>query len=90
MTLFAVVDKAGLETGLDAGHDTLVDIALALLTAGGFDVEVDESLPIDDGHAQLLRVRGIKQHTFHTNSQKRRAFTRRNTALVAEGERAER
>ena len=85
--LFSVIDKAGLETGLNPSHDPFVDVALALFPASRLDVEIDQPLAIDDGDPQLFSVRGIKQHTFHINSPKRRAFARQNTALVAERER---
>jgi hypothetical protein len=38
--LLAVVDERGLEAGLDAGYDCLVNITFALLPCRGFDVEV--------------------------------------------------
>ena len=50
MAVGAVVDEAGLEAWFDAGDDRLVDVALSLLLAGGFDVEVDQLLAIDNGH----------------------------------------
>ena len=68
VTLGAVVDKGGFEAGLDAGDDTLVDIALALLFGRGFDIEIDQFLAVDDGYAQLFSLRGVKQHTFHFGS----------------------
>ena len=60
MTLFAVTDKAGFETGFNTGNDTFVDVAFALFTAGDFDVEVDELLPVDDSDPKFFRVRCIK------------------------------
>ena len=67
MAIFAVTHKAGFKAGLYTGDNTLVNVALALLAARHFDVEVDKPLAIDDCHAQLLCVRSIKQHAFHTN-----------------------
>ena len=67
MAVFAVAHKAGFKAGLHTGHNTLVDVALALLAARHFDVEVDKPLAIDDRHAQLFCVRGVKQHAFHSN-----------------------
>ena len=64
----AVVDERRFETGLDAGDDALVDIALALLLAERFDIEIDELLAIDDCDADLLRMRRIEQHSFHVLS----------------------
>src|SRR5204862_4464821 len=45
--------------------DGFVDVALALLLAGGFDVEIDELLAVDDGHPKLLGLGGIEQHALH-------------------------
>jgi hypothetical protein len=61
----AVFDERSLQAGLDAGDDPLVDVALALFLAGGFDVEIDQLLTINDGDAQLFRLRRIEQHAFH-------------------------
>jgi hypothetical protein len=52
----AVIDECGFQAGLDAGDDTLVDIALALFLAGGLDVKVDELLPVDDGNPEFFRL----------------------------------
>ena len=65
MALFAVVDEARLKPGLDPGDDAFVDVAFALFASGGFNVEVDELLPFDDGHAQFFLVRRVEQHAFH-------------------------
>src|SRR5690606_41034208 len=51
VTFFAVTDEAGFETGFDAGDDTFVDVTFTLLASGGFDVEVDEFLTVDNGNA---------------------------------------
>ena len=65
MTIAAIVDKRRLETGLDAGDDTFIDIALALFFSGSFDIQVDELLAIDDRDAQLFCVGRVKQHALH-------------------------
>ena len=65
MPLAAVIDERGLEAGFDAGDDTLVDIAFALLFAGGFDVEIDQFLTVDNSDAQLFGLRRVEQHAFH-------------------------
>src|SRR6185369_4568310 len=61
----AVIDEARLETGLDAGDDGFVDVALALLLARGFAVEVDQLLAVDDRHPELFRLGGVEQHALH-------------------------
>ncbi|HNF88354.1 MAG TPA: hypothetical protein PLL19_03415, partial [Thiobacillaceae bacterium] len=38
---------------------------LALFLVGGFDVEVDQFLAVDNGDAEFLRLRRVEQHTFH-------------------------
>ena len=64
--LLAVIDEARFEARLDAGDDPLVDVRLALLAASVLDVDVDQPLAVDDGHAQFFRVRGVEQHAFHS------------------------
>ena len=56
----AIIDEGGLETGLDAGDDTLVNVALALFPCCRFDVEVDKLLAIDDCNAQFFLLRRVK------------------------------
>ena len=65
MPLLAIVDETGFQAGLDAGDHAFVDIALAGLAARRLDVDVDQLLAVDDGDAQLFRVRRIEQHAFH-------------------------
>ncbi len=65
MAFAAVVDEGRLEAGLDAGDDTFIDIALALFLTGGFDIQVDELLAIDDRDAQFFCVGRVKQHALH-------------------------
>jgi len=76
VAVVTVIDKGGFEAGLDAGDDTLVDIALALFLAGGFDVEIDQFLTVDDGDAQLFSLRRIKQHAFHFFFSRAQGFAR--------------
>ncbi len=66
--LLAVVHEAGFEAGLDPGDDALVDVRLALLATLGLDVDVDESLAVDDGHPEFLRVGRIEEHPLHLNT----------------------
>ena len=76
----SVIDKTRLQRRLDAGDDTFVDIAFALFFAQRFNVEVEQVLPVHNGHAQFFCLRGVKQHTFHDNlSGGRRPFRRPRT-----------
>ena len=50
----AVIDEARFERGLNAGDDTLVDVALALLFRGRFNVEIDQFLTIDNGDTEFF------------------------------------
>jgi len=65
MTLGSVIDKRRFEAGLDAGDDCLVDVALALLFAGRFDVEVKKFLSIDYCDTEFLGLCRVKQHALH-------------------------
>ncbi|MNS73921.1 hypothetical protein D3C72_1073800 [compost metagenome] len=65
VAVFAVVDETGFERRLDAGHDRLVDVALALFAPFDFDFVVEQFLPVDDGQAAFFGLRGIDQHPLH-------------------------
>ena len=65
MTFFAVIDEAGFKTRLNAGDNALVDIGLAGLTTGHFNIDVDELLPVDNPHSGFFRMGRIKKHAFH-------------------------
>ena len=56
VTAAAVFDEAGFETGLDARDECLVDVALALLFTGGFNVEVNEFLTVNNGDTEFFRL----------------------------------
>ena len=56
----SVIDETRFQRRLDAGDDTFIDIAFALLFAQRFDVEVEQVLAVDNRHAQLFGLRGIK------------------------------
>ena len=68
MAVFAVVDEAGLERGLDPRHDRLVDVALPLLAPFDLGLEVHQLLAVDDGEAALFGLRRVDQHAFHLHS----------------------
>ena len=65
VALGTVVDEAGFERRFDAGDDTLVDIALALFLGGGFNVEINQFLTIDNGDTEFFRLCRIEKHAFH-------------------------
>jgi hypothetical protein len=68
VAVFAVVDEAGLERGLDAGHDRLVDVAFSLLATFDLGLEIHQLLAVDDGQAALLGLSRVDQHAFHLHS----------------------
>ena len=65
VAVFAVVDEAGFERGLDPRHDGLVDVALALFAPFDFDFVVEEFLSVDDRQPAFFRLRGVDQHPLH-------------------------
>ncbi len=71
VAVLAVVDETGFERRLDPRHHRLVDVALALLTAFDFGLEVHQLLAVDDRQAALLGLRRIDQHAFHVLSFRR-------------------
>ena len=68
VAFFAVVDEARFKARFDAGDDALVDVGLAGFAACRLDVDVDETLPVDDAHTRFFRVRGVEKHTLHVGS----------------------
>ena len=76
MAVLAVVDEAGLERGLDARDDGLVDVALALLAPFDLGLEVEQLLAVDDRQAPLFRLRRVDQHAFHVHSLRAAALRR--------------
>ena len=60
VAFFTVIYKTGFEARLNPGHDTLVDIAFFLLSAGGLNIEIDQPLAVDDGNPQFLCMGGVK------------------------------
>ncbi len=68
VALGAVVHERRLEGRLHAGDDTLVDVALPLFLAGGFDVEIDQLLTVDDCDPEFLRLGRVEKHAFHRSS----------------------
>src|SRR5262249_52442272 len=66
VALGAVIDETRFEARLDAGDHGFVDVALALLLACGFDVEVNQLLAVDDGHPKLFGLGGVEQHALHS------------------------
>jgi len=86
VALFPVIDEAGLEAGLDPGDDPLVDVAFAGLATGGFDIDVNELLAIDNRYAQFLCVRSVEQHSLHAkDSRAKEAWPRAATSRDANG-----
>ena len=65
VAVFAVVDKAGFQGGLDPGNNGFVDIAFALFAAFDFNFVVQQLLAINNGEAALFSLRGVDQHPFH-------------------------
>ncbi len=65
MAFFAVIDETGLERRLDARHDGLVDVALALFAPLDLGLEIEQFLAIDNGQATLFGLRRVDQHAFH-------------------------
>ena len=61
----AVFDKGGFETGFESGNACLVDIGFTTLALLHLDVEIDQTLSIDDRNAQLFALRRVHENAFH-------------------------
>ncbi len=77
VAVLAVIHKAGFERRLDARHDGLVDVALALFAAFDLGFEIEQFLSINDREAPLFRLRRIDQHAFHVHSWSRTVLLRK-------------
>ena len=65
VAVFAVIDKAGFQRGLDAGDDSLVDIALALFASLYFNLIVEQFLPVHNRQPTFFGLGCVNQHPFH-------------------------
>ena len=65
VALRTVIDEAGFERRFDTGDDTLVDVAFPLFLGGGFNVEINQFLTIDNGDTEFFRLCRIEEHAFH-------------------------
>ena len=65
MTFGTVVDKRGLEAGLDARDLSFVDVGFLAFASRCLDVEVVKALAVDHRHAQLFLLSCIDEHSFH-------------------------
>ena len=60
VAFFTVVHEASFQTRFNTRDDALVDIRLALFTAGRFDIDIDQLLAVNDADARFFGVRGIE------------------------------
>ncbi|MPM97689.1 hypothetical protein SDC9_144866 [bioreactor metagenome] len=77
-----VIDEAGFERRFDPGDDTLVDVAFALFLGGGFNVEIDQFLTIDNGDTEFFRLCRIEEHAFHCFRAPAHSSARQRNALA--------
>ena len=83
VTLRAVVDEASFETRLYPSDATFVDVGFLLLLRGYLDVEIVNSLSINQCYAQLLFLSCVDEHSLHEallSSSKRTARSRKADA----------
>ena len=65
MSFGAKIHKCGFEAGLNASHFAFVDICFFLDSGSVFDVEVIQTLSINEGNAKFFFLRCIDKHSFH-------------------------
>ena len=68
MAIFTIVYKAGLKAWLHTGHHGFVNIALARLTSGAFNINIDQLLTVDNRNPELFGMGCVKQHSLHLHS----------------------
>ena len=54
MTICAIVNENGFETGLDPSDSGFVDVGFSLFAGLVLYIQINQFLPIDDGNTQLL------------------------------------
>ena len=54
MALSAVIDKRSFEAGFNAGDLTFVGVGFFLFVSGAFNIQIVQTLSINQGNAQLL------------------------------------
>ncbi len=62
VALPAVIDKGGLEAGLDIGHHALINVGLGGLPGGRLHGQFFHLAFFDDGNPEYLRVGGVDKH----------------------------
>jgi hypothetical protein len=67
MAISAVVDKNGLEAGLDTGNDAFVDIAVGNLLEAAFNAKAFKLVFFDCGDSALTGVDSVYQN-FYTHT----------------------
>jgi hypothetical protein len=65
MAVGTEIHKRSFQTGLDTGDAAFINVGFFLFTRAGFNVQVKQSLSIDQSYAQLFGVSCIYQHSFH-------------------------
>ncbi len=65
MAFGAKIDEGRFEAGFNPGDAAFVDVGFLLFAGAGFDVQVEKTLSVYQGDAQLFRVSCIDQHAFH-------------------------
>ena len=65
VTLRAVIDEAGFEARLDPRDAAFVDVGFFLFPGRYFDVEIVDSLSINQCDAQLLFLGCVDEHSLH-------------------------
>ena len=64
MTVPAILDKSRLKGGLNPGYPGKIDIALKLLAGFRLEVEIFDTIAIQEDHSGLFRLCGVDQHAF--------------------------
>ena len=62
VALHAVVDKGGLQAGLDVGHNPLVEVTGNLAACCGLDEKTFQGLPFNNSDPEFLRMHRIDDH----------------------------
>ncbi|MNO96219.1 hypothetical protein D3C76_878830 [compost metagenome] len=65
VALGAEVDEGGFQAGFDASDAAFIDVGLLLFASTRLDIQVEQTLAIDQRYTQLFGLSRVDQHSFH-------------------------
>ncbi len=67
MPFSAVVNKCGFKAGFNAGNLAFIDVGFFLFVSRAFNIQIVQTLSVNEGDTQLFLLSCVYQHSFHRN-----------------------